>query len=320
MEAPLLLVAVLTIRSRPAADQCSGRMGVRPLARAAAAWVFGAGPCSGGMGSQRWTEDRRHGQAPRGRALQVWLASAGREASLAPIPAPCANHGSIAAVQPGYERPPGRTLSTRPAAAAPAGLAAGVAGDRSFRHDKGFIYAGYIAFASLFALFPFLLFLVTLAGFLGQGEAAAASIELALELLPPEVAGVLRPVIDEVRNNASTSLLTLSIGLTLWFSSSGFESLRSAVNLAYDVTQYPHFVWSRLQSMLLTIVLGRHHHPGDAGAGGGAAGQPARRVPVARRGGRAQHLCAGPARHRHRAAARACSSASTWCCRTWRCA
>ena len=34
-----------------------------------------------------------------------------------------------------------------------------------FVYDKGFIYAGYIAFASLFALFPFLLFLVTLAGF-----------------------------------------------------------------------------------------------------------------------------------------------------------
>ncbi len=123
-----------------------------------------------------------------------------------------------------------------------------------FVYDKGFIYAGYIAFASLFALFPFLLFLVTLAGFLGQGVAATASIELALELLPPEVAGVLRPVIEGIRDNASTSLLTVSIGLTLWFSSSGFESLRSAVNLAYDVTEYPHFIWSRLHSMLLTVV------------------------------------------------------------------
>jgi membrane protein len=123
-----------------------------------------------------------------------------------------------------------------------------------FVNDKGFIYAGYIAFASLFALFPFLIFLLTLAGFLGQSEAAAASIELGLELLPPEVAGVLRPVIDEVRRNASTGLLTLSIALTLWFSSSGFESLRTAVNLAFDVDREPSFLWSRLQSMLLTVV------------------------------------------------------------------
>ena len=123
-----------------------------------------------------------------------------------------------------------------------------------FVSDKGFIYAGYIAFASLFALFPFLIFLLSVAGFLGQGEAASASIELGLELLPPQVASVLRPVINEVRTNASTSLLTVSIALTLWFSSSGFESLRATVNLAYDVKNYPHPVWSRLHSMLLTIL------------------------------------------------------------------
>ncbi|HET6466838.1 MAG TPA: YihY/virulence factor BrkB family protein [Geminicoccaceae bacterium] len=122
-----------------------------------------------------------------------------------------------------------------------------------FVSDHGFVYAGYIAFTTVFALFPFLLFLLTVAGFLGQGEAAATSIELGLELLPPQVADVLRPVIDEVRNNASTGLLTFSAALTLWFASSGFESLRVAVNLAYDVEEHPSFFWSRLHSMLLTL-------------------------------------------------------------------
>lgn len=123
-----------------------------------------------------------------------------------------------------------------------------------FVSDKGFIYAGYIAFTSLFALFPFVIFMLTLAGFMGQGEAAAASIELAYEILPPEVANVLRPVVEEIRDNASTRLLTVSILLTLWFSSSGFESLRAAVNLAHGVHEYPHFVWSRLQSIALTVL------------------------------------------------------------------
>jgi membrane protein len=122
-----------------------------------------------------------------------------------------------------------------------------------FISDKGFVYAGYIAFTTVFALFPFLIFLLSMAGFLGQGDAATQSIQLGLELLPPEVAAVLRPVIDEIRNNSSTGLLTFSAALTLWFSSSGFESLRAAVNLAYDVTELPSFVWSRLQSMLLVL-------------------------------------------------------------------
>ena len=44
--------------------------------------------------------------------------------------------------------------------------------------------AGHIAYMGLFALFPFLIFLVALAGFLGQGAAADSSVELGLELLP----------------------------------------------------------------------------------------------------------------------------------------
>ena len=38
--------------------------------------------------------------------------------------------------------------------------------------------AGHIAYMGLFALFPFLIFLVALAGFLGQGAAADNSVEL----------------------------------------------------------------------------------------------------------------------------------------------
>ena len=48
--------------------------------------------------------------------------------------------------------------------------------------------AGHIAYMGLFALFPFLIFLVALAGFLGQGAAADSSVELGLELLPDDVA------------------------------------------------------------------------------------------------------------------------------------
>ena len=54
----------------------------------------------------------------------------------------------------------------------------------NFDKDNGWMMAGHIAYMGLFALFPFLIFLVALAGFLGQGEAANNSVELGLELLP----------------------------------------------------------------------------------------------------------------------------------------
>ena len=69
-----------------------------------------------------------------------------------------------------------------------------------FEKDNGWMMAGHIAFMGLFAIFPFLIFLLALAGFLGQGEAADTSVELGLELLPPDVASALKPAIYEVRN------------------------------------------------------------------------------------------------------------------------
>jgi membrane protein len=123
-----------------------------------------------------------------------------------------------------------------------------------FEQDNGWVLAGHIAYMGLFAVFPFLIFLLALAGFLGQGEAAETSIELALELLPPDVASALRPAVDEVRNAPHAGLMTFSILVTLWVASSGLESLRHALNLAYDVADPPAFWRTRLESLLLTIM------------------------------------------------------------------
>jgi len=123
-----------------------------------------------------------------------------------------------------------------------------------FEKDNGWMMAGHIAFMGLFALFPFLIFLLALAGFLGQGEAADTSVELGLELLPPDVASALKPAIDEVRNAPHAGLITFGILATLWVSSSGLEALRHALNLAYDVGDPPAFWRTRLESLLLTIL------------------------------------------------------------------
>jgi membrane protein len=123
-----------------------------------------------------------------------------------------------------------------------------------FEQDNGWMMAGHIAFMGLFAIFPFLIFLLALAGFLGQGEAADTSVELGLELLPPDVASALKPAIYEVRNAPHAGLITLGILTTIWVSSSGLEALRHALNLAYDVGDPPAFWRTRLESLLLTVL------------------------------------------------------------------
>lgn len=122
-----------------------------------------------------------------------------------------------------------------------------------FFFGDSLIHAGYVAFTALFAAFPFLIFLLSLAGLAGQTEAVSRSIELALELMPPEVASVLRPAVEEVVRGASAGALTISILLSVWFASSGLESLRHAMNHAYKVPDPPHFLTGRLHSILLTV-------------------------------------------------------------------
>jgi len=79
-------------------------------------------------------------------------------------------------------------------------------------------------------------------------------VELALQILPPDVAQSLRPAIEEVVGGPSRSLVTFSILVTIWTASSGVESLRHALNLAYDVKDPPSYWRSRLQSILITII------------------------------------------------------------------
>jgi membrane protein len=123
-----------------------------------------------------------------------------------------------------------------------------------FEKDNGWMIAGHIAYMGLFALFPFLIFMLAVAGFLGQGEAADTSIELGLEILPVDVASALRPAITEVRNAPHAGLITFGVLVTLWASSSGLEALRHALNLAYDVADPPAFWRTRLESLLLTFL------------------------------------------------------------------
>lgn len=123
-----------------------------------------------------------------------------------------------------------------------------------FNADNGWIVAGHIAYMSLFALFPFLIFLLALAGFLGQGAAIEQSIQLALELLPPDVARGIAPAIQEVRTTPHAGLITFSILVALWASSAGLDALRHALNLAYAVRDPPGFVRARLESLLLTVI------------------------------------------------------------------
>jgi membrane protein len=121
-------------------------------------------------------------------------------------------------------------------------------------YDGGMTYAGHIAFMTLFSLFPFLIFLFTLAGEIGQTEAARNFVTMALSALPREVSQAIRPAIEGVISTRRTGLMTLSIVAALWAVSSGIEALREALNKAYGVEDSRPIWFCRLQSLAFTII------------------------------------------------------------------
>lgn len=125
---------------------------------------------------------------------------------------------------------------------------------RRFLQHDGMVRASAISFSSLFALFPFLIFLTALAGALGNNAEALNFVSLSLANLPDEVADTLRPVIFEVVGGSKGGILTLSMLATLWTAGSGVEALRDALNSAYDVEQPRAFWLRRLQGAVIVIL------------------------------------------------------------------
>lgn len=114
--------------------------------------------------------------------------------------------------------------------------------------------SGYMAFSTLLAFFPFLMFLVSLSSFLISPEIIQSFLQEVNQVVPSEVAATLNPVIQEVLESTNTSLLTLSIVSALIISSSGVEALRSGLNDIFSLKETRGFFWRRLQDVLFVFI------------------------------------------------------------------
>jgi membrane protein len=124
-----------------------------------------------------------------------------------------------------------------------------------FHYADGWAIASHIALSVLLALFPFLIMVTSLAAsFLGSAELADEVAHLLLETWPEEVA---EPIAQEIRNVLTTTrgdVLTISFALSVFFASSGIESLRIGLNRAYGVTERRSWLLLRLESILYVLV------------------------------------------------------------------
>jgi len=123
-----------------------------------------------------------------------------------------------------------------------------------FNEDDGWATASNIALTALMALFPFLIFLVSLAGLFGSKEMADQVANLLLETWPKEVREPIEREISRVLTTFRGDVLTFSVALAIYFASSGVETLRIGLTRAYRVAETRNWLLLRLESILYVII------------------------------------------------------------------
>ncbi|MBC7782317.1 MAG: YihY/virulence factor BrkB family protein [Burkholderiales bacterium] len=125
--------------------------------------------------------------------------------------------------------------------------------------DNVFTNAAAMAYAWMFAIFPFVIFLLTLFPYLPDRFRAKA-LDVTRDTLTsymtagPVVENLIKNV-DEVLNQPRGGLLSVGILLTLYAASGGMNTTMSALDQAFDVGRPRRYVVKRLVAMALTIFM-----------------------------------------------------------------
>lgn len=114
-----------------------------------------------------------------------------------------------------------------------------------FERHEGWILSGYIAYATLLAVFPFLIFATSLAAATIGPEQFQALTNLVFDVAPGPVAEAIQPVLEEALGQERPGLLTFSGLATVWFSSNGVEAFRTGFERAYQPERPRNYIIAR---------------------------------------------------------------------------
>ncbi|AVO39428.1 YihY/virulence factor BrkB family protein [Pukyongiella litopenaei] len=127
---------------------------------------------------------------------------------------------------------------------------------RRFNDKGGWIMSSHVAMSIMLALFPFILFVVALAGFLSQDLDLNEMTELIFGAWPAEIAGPIENELNRVLASPKSGLITVGGLLTLYFASNGVDAVRVAMSHAYRDTDPRPFWKTRLLCLGFVIAGG----------------------------------------------------------------
>ncbi|HLM02576.1 MAG TPA: YhjD/YihY/BrkB family envelope integrity protein, partial [Pyrinomonadaceae bacterium] len=99
--------------------------------------------------------------------------------------------------------------------------------------------AAQVAFYFTFALFPLLLFLISLFGIIlnSTDDLRGELFVYLAQIMPGSAFALIETTLQEVAENTSGSKVTIGILITLWSASVGIDNLRGALNEVYNLKE-----------------------------------------------------------------------------------
>lgn len=124
---------------------------------------------------------------------------------------------------------------------------------KRFSADDVLALASQLSYSLLLAFFPFLIFLLTLAGFSPiNGSDVLFVIK---QILPENAFSLIQNTIIEVFDTRNKNLLSISLLITIWTASSGFNAVIKGLNKAYDEDEKRSYIKVQLVAILCTFGL-----------------------------------------------------------------
>ena len=125
------------------------------------------------------------------------------------------------------------------------------------RDDEIFGRAAQLSYYFLLALFPLLLFLINLLGYLAQEGTVFRDRLLTYfaAVMPSSAVGLVRTTLDEITISKGTGKLSFGLLAALWAASNGMGAISQTLNTAYNVRETRPWWRVRLTSVCLTIAL-----------------------------------------------------------------
>jgi len=128
---------------------------------------------------------------------------------------------------------------------------------QQIQEDDVFGRAAQLSYYFLLALFPLLLFLMTLLGYFAESgsQIRDSLIRYLGTVMPGSATELVHKTIDEINSGASGGKLSFGLLAALWAASNGMTAITDTLNVAYDVKETRPWWKVRLVAIGLTISL-----------------------------------------------------------------